>query len=1076
MAPTKRSASKTAQQSTAKKAALSAAAAPHFDSDIINNIVNERTPQRYLTGHQTVALIGAGFNGGQPKGGVDQGPTVLFNEGKLVSQIEALDWTVETEDHFPVFKHLKPNGEDSFGILKNVKYTSDVTHRIHNSVKKACEDGKLALTIGGDHSIAIGTVSGSRAVHKNLGVIWVDAHGDINTPESTSSGNLHGCPVAFVSGLAGTVPPFDTWLKPEFDLSRIVYIGLRDLDGPEKKIIRENKIKAFSMHEVDKWGIGQVVDAAIQYLYNTTPDYVAMSVFSSLFVISVLFLDVDGLDPSVAPATGTPVRGWIEFQRRTLYHEFLLKSGNRKQLHQSGSLVAVDITEVNPELGTVMERETTISNSYTAFAVTLAVPPLPPAGVGTWFYWPGLQTDARAANYQPVGFGVLQPPYASWYVAAWYVNLDAAPLPGFRGCYSGEAMLADPGDSLRMALALAGSVWTQTIVRLGRPCVGGGTQTAEGCQTVYALDMRGQGQNRAELVLELWNKAFIHSDVVFSSISLTIQNPEPAGSLYFCTSRSYIKPTETCTGISLSADKKTCTIDQCIFTKPAAPTAGAEDPPAPPVSNPAGGGSGSIAPPPPPADAPPETGGTVPIIDSPILSNNDTSSSSPSSTSSSGNNTSTGSTLNVGGVAIVWGDNIAAVVAPPASTTSAPASTSSGYIIKVALIIGVGIFVVVSRRRDRVSKSHDVDMELPARGFKNRYNDNDDENDDEEGGGGGEIEIIKGKQNLLGNMNRAVMVLSIGMVIVVGAGRRPSDGRINGARDASPPSRAGERKRNNNNDFSPPRNGGGRDFSPVQGGGRRPSDPAMRSDRRPSDAVPQRNGDRRDASPLRGDRKYNDRGGADRRPSDTGRHVDRDLSPRNKDRQQQNGDTRRYNDDRNESPPRGGMGSRRPSDGGGRSKSKDHHQGRERDLSPRNGGGRNHERDLSPRNGGRSNERDLSPRSGNDRDHQHQRSASGRRGSPSPARRARSPLEEKEGGGSSSNRMRSPPSKETNSNNSSGGNNSNTRLPPMSRDDNNRARSPPTRDDRNDRDGRERSHNNDASSSSRNRNASQTRR
>ncbi|KAJ3079852.1 Arginase, catabolizes arginine to ornithine and urea, partial [Rhizoclosmatium hyalinum] len=328
--------------------------ATSFDHDIINNIVNERSKQRLLKGQQTVALIGAG--GGQPKGGVDHGPTVLFNEGKLVSQIEALDWKVEVEDHFPEFVHLKPNGNDTFGILKNVKYTSDVTHKIHNSVKKACEDGKLALTIGGDHSIAIGTISGSRAVHKNLGVIWVDAHGDINTAESTSSGNLHGCPVAFVSGLQGPIPHFQDWLKPEFDLKRIVYIGLRDLDGPEKQIIRENNIKAFSMHEVDKWGIGRVVDAAIQYLYQTTPDSEEEPAERDEHGNKVcpihLSFDVDGLDPSVAPATGTPVRGGLSFREG----HYIMEA-----LHQTGSLVAVDITEVNPELGTVMERETTIS-------------------------------------------------------------------------------------------------------------------------------------------------------------------------------------------------------------------------------------------------------------------------------------------------------------------------------------------------------------------------------------------------------------------------------------------------------------------------------------------------------------------------------------------------------------------------------------------------------------------------------------------------------------------------------------------------------------------------------------------
>ncbi|KAJ3267131.1 Arginase, catabolizes arginine to ornithine and urea [Chytriomyces hyalinus] len=355
MAPRATRSAPASNGAAAKKRKTDPAAHASFDEDIINRIVNTRSKQRYLKS-QSVALIGAGFSGGQPKGGVDQGPTVLFNEGNLVSQIKELEWEVEVEDHFPQMEHLKPNHEDTYGILKNVEYTSKVTHRIHDSVKKACEDGKLALTIGGDHSIAIGTVSGSLAVHKNIGLIWVDAHGDINTPEVTTSGNLHGCPVAFVSGLAGEVPPFNTWLKPEFDLSRIVYIGLRDLDGPEKKIIRDNNIKAFSMHEVDKWGIGRVVDAAVKYLYETAPDTKEHPCErdedgNKLCPIHLSF-DVDGLDPSVAPATGTPVRGGLTFREG----HYIMEA-----LHQTGSLVAVDITEVNPELGTVMERQTTIS-------------------------------------------------------------------------------------------------------------------------------------------------------------------------------------------------------------------------------------------------------------------------------------------------------------------------------------------------------------------------------------------------------------------------------------------------------------------------------------------------------------------------------------------------------------------------------------------------------------------------------------------------------------------------------------------------------------------------------------------
>ncbi|KAJ3354942.1 Arginase, catabolizes arginine to ornithine and urea [Entophlyctis luteolus] len=280
-------------------------AAANGPRGIIDRIVNERTPQRFIKDPHVVALVGAGFSGGQPKGGVDQGPTVLLKEGNLASQIEALDWKVEVDDHFPDIKHMKPNHDDKFGILKNVEYTSKVTQRIHECVKKSVGNGKLALTIG---------------------------------------------------GLTGDVPPFSDWLKPSLDLSRIVYIGLRDLDGPEKKIIREHKIKAFSMHEVDRWGIGPVVDAAIKYLYDTAPDSEEAPCErdengEKICPIHLSF-DVDGLDPTVAPATGTPVRGGLSFREG----HYIMEA-----LHQAGTLVAVDITEVNPEVGTYLERETTIS-------------------------------------------------------------------------------------------------------------------------------------------------------------------------------------------------------------------------------------------------------------------------------------------------------------------------------------------------------------------------------------------------------------------------------------------------------------------------------------------------------------------------------------------------------------------------------------------------------------------------------------------------------------------------------------------------------------------------------------------
>ena len=146
--------------------------------------------------------------------------------------------------------------------MKNPLAVSAVTEHIAAQVYDHAKHGRLTLTLGGDHSIAIGTIAGtSRAIRERLGremaVIWVDAHADINTPETSGSGNIHGMPVAFLTGLAKETRQ-DTfgWLgeEPKLSLKKLVYIGLRDVDRGEKKILRDNGIRAFSMHDIDKYG------------------------------------------------------------------------------------------------------------------------------------------------------------------------------------------------------------------------------------------------------------------------------------------------------------------------------------------------------------------------------------------------------------------------------------------------------------------------------------------------------------------------------------------------------------------------------------------------------------------------------------------------------------------------------------------------------------------------------------------------------------------------------------------------------------------------------------------------------
>jgi arginase len=149
--------------------------------------------------------------------------------------------------------------------------------------------------------------------HPDACIIWVDAHADINTAESTTSGNLHGMPVSFLLGIGSKVPEFD-WIQPRLAPNRLVYIGLRDVDAGEKKILKEHKIKAFSMHEIDRYGIGKVVEMALDHV-NPQRD----------LPIHLSF-DVDAMDPSVAPSTGTPVGSMPCIQTRLM----LSFSGTRR--------------------------------------------------------------------------------------------------------------------------------------------------------------------------------------------------------------------------------------------------------------------------------------------------------------------------------------------------------------------------------------------------------------------------------------------------------------------------------------------------------------------------------------------------------------------------------------------------------------------------------------------------------------------------------------------------------------------------------------------------------------------------
>ena len=257
-------------------------------------------------------------------------------ESGLVGQLkDDLEYNVHYDNEVHSYADVMPKEDPDYRGMKNPKAVCAVTKQLSNQVYEHAKNGRFVLTLGGDHSIAIGTISGTaKAIRERTGrdiaVIWVDAHADINTPEVSNSGHIHGMPLAFLTGLCSDKPdkPFG-WLKDDQKISpkKLVYIGLRDVDRAEKKILRDHGIKAFSMNDIDRHGIGKVMDMALGWIGSDTPIH--------------LSFDIDALDPMWAPSTGTAVRGGLTLREGDFIAECV---------HETGSLIALDLVEVNPRL------------------------------------------------------------------------------------------------------------------------------------------------------------------------------------------------------------------------------------------------------------------------------------------------------------------------------------------------------------------------------------------------------------------------------------------------------------------------------------------------------------------------------------------------------------------------------------------------------------------------------------------------------------------------------------------------------------------------------------------------------
>ncbi|MDH9600390.1 arginase [Staphylococcus capitis] len=276
--------------------------------------------------NQRIEIIGAPSTFGQKKLGVNLGPDAIRYAG-LLSRLKKMGLDVIDKGNIEVpTLDVEKFNSDQEG-LRNYDEIVTVSENLSKATSEIVEKGNFPLTLGGDHSIAVGSISGISQHYENLGVIWYDAHGDLNVPEESPSGNVHGMPLRILAGDGPdelvNINDFTPKVKPE----NIVLIGMRDLDEGERKYIKDKNIKTFTMADIDRFGIQEVIERSLEYLKSRNIDGLHFS------------LDVDALDPAETPGTGTRVMGGLSYRESHFALELL---------NESKLVTSMDIVEVNP--------------------------------------------------------------------------------------------------------------------------------------------------------------------------------------------------------------------------------------------------------------------------------------------------------------------------------------------------------------------------------------------------------------------------------------------------------------------------------------------------------------------------------------------------------------------------------------------------------------------------------------------------------------------------------------------------------------------------------------------------------
>ena len=277
----------------------------------------------------TIAIIGAPMDLGAGRRGVDMGPSAI-RVANIDRRVAALGYKVEDLGNVAVEQaENSPLGAKRARYLKQI---AETCVRLAERVDRAAGQGKVPLVLGGDHSIAVGSISGmANHFHRRgekLGVIWVDAHADMNTPQTSPSGNVHGMPLACLMGRGPKALTHIFDWAPKVDPRNVALVGIRDVDSLEALHVSKSGVRAFTMRDIDQKGLSRVMEEAIDIASAGTAGI-------------HLSFDMDSVDPDEAPGVGTPVRGGITYREAHLAMEIL---------SDTAKLVSLEVVEVNPVL------------------------------------------------------------------------------------------------------------------------------------------------------------------------------------------------------------------------------------------------------------------------------------------------------------------------------------------------------------------------------------------------------------------------------------------------------------------------------------------------------------------------------------------------------------------------------------------------------------------------------------------------------------------------------------------------------------------------------------------------------